>query len=212
MRTQSSIGPLLSVSQDELTVVAYDRRGTRRSGREDWPGGGSVQHADDAAAPVKALGINRVTDMGFSAGGAAVTLVVGAALVAVSSSLLDGLDIMPETWRIAAGMVATVVGLTVLAFPSRADEPRLPGNRTALVPATFPLLLTPELVAFVSIFGATEPATRSIGGLIAALALGIAAARIGYRCPTLWLAGARFFAALLILSGVAMIVEGIRDV
>lgn len=52
-----------------------------------------MQHADDAAALVKALGINRVTVLGFSAGGAAVTLVVGAALVAVSSSLLDGLDI-----------------------------------------------------------------------------------------------------------------------
>jgi pimeloyl-ACP methyl ester carboxylesterase len=52
----------------ELTVVTYDRRGTRRSGREDWPGGGSAQHADDAAALLAALGIDRVTVVGFSAG------------------------------------------------------------------------------------------------------------------------------------------------
>ncbi|MEX0625229.1 MAG: hypothetical protein WD402_01650 [Chloroflexota bacterium] len=32
-----------------FTVVTYDRRGTLRSGRENWPGGGSPQHADDAA-------------------------------------------------------------------------------------------------------------------------------------------------------------------
>lgn len=32
------------------TVVTYDRRGTLRSGRDGWPGGGSAQHADDAAA------------------------------------------------------------------------------------------------------------------------------------------------------------------
>lgn len=53
--------PVAERLADELTVVTYDRRGTRRSGREDWRGGGSVQHADDAAALVKALGINRVT-------------------------------------------------------------------------------------------------------------------------------------------------------
>ena len=31
-------------------VVTYDRRGTGRSGRDDWPGRGAGQHADDAAA------------------------------------------------------------------------------------------------------------------------------------------------------------------
>jgi pimeloyl-ACP methyl ester carboxylesterase len=53
---------------DELTVVTYDRRGTRRSGREDWPGGGSVQHADDAAALLAELGLQDVTVLGSSAG------------------------------------------------------------------------------------------------------------------------------------------------
>src|SRR3712207_5024887 len=28
-------------------VITYDRRGTGRSGREDWPGRGADQHADD---------------------------------------------------------------------------------------------------------------------------------------------------------------------
>ena len=37
------------------TVVTYDRRGTLRSGTDDWPGGGSAQHADDAAGLLHAL-------------------------------------------------------------------------------------------------------------------------------------------------------------
>lgn len=50
-------------------VVTYDRRGTFRSGRDDWPGKGSVQHAEDAAELLKALGLGRATVLGASAGG-----------------------------------------------------------------------------------------------------------------------------------------------
>lgn len=53
----------------DRTVVTYDRRGTLRSGREDWPGGGSGQHADDAAALIEALGLGVVVIFGASAGG-----------------------------------------------------------------------------------------------------------------------------------------------
>lgn len=51
------------------TVVTYDRRGTLRSGREDWPGGGSAQHADDAAALLGSLGLRDVVVFGGSSGG-----------------------------------------------------------------------------------------------------------------------------------------------
>lgn len=51
------------------TVVTYDRRGTLRSGREDWPGAGSAQHADDAAALLDSLGLRDVVVFGGSAGG-----------------------------------------------------------------------------------------------------------------------------------------------
>ena len=49
-------------------VVTYDRRGTRRSGSEGWPTD-SAQHADDAAALVRTLGLSQVTVFGASAGG-----------------------------------------------------------------------------------------------------------------------------------------------
>jgi pimeloyl-ACP methyl ester carboxylesterase len=50
-------------------VVTYDRRGTLRSGREDWPGAGSAQHADDAAALLGALDVDDVLVFGASSGG-----------------------------------------------------------------------------------------------------------------------------------------------
>lgn len=53
----------------EFTVVTYDRRGTLRSGREDWPGKGSAQHADDAAALLETLALSDVLVFGGSSGG-----------------------------------------------------------------------------------------------------------------------------------------------
>lgn len=49
-------------------VITYDRRGTGGSGRASWPGGGADQHADDAAALLRALGRERATVLGFSSG------------------------------------------------------------------------------------------------------------------------------------------------
>jgi len=51
------------------TVVTYDRRGTLRSDRDAWPGGGSAQHADDAEGLLRALGLRDVTVFGGSSGG-----------------------------------------------------------------------------------------------------------------------------------------------
>jgi pimeloyl-ACP methyl ester carboxylesterase len=50
-------------------VITYDRRGTGRSGRNDWPGRGSTQHADDAAALLDSLQSAPATVVGVSSGG-----------------------------------------------------------------------------------------------------------------------------------------------
>jgi len=50
-------------------TVTYDRRGTLRSGRDDWPGRGSAQHADDAAALLRALGLEEAVVFGSSSSG-----------------------------------------------------------------------------------------------------------------------------------------------
>ena len=50
-------------------VVTYDRRGTGNSGRDDWPGRGAEQHADDAAALLEKLDWAGATVVGVSSGG-----------------------------------------------------------------------------------------------------------------------------------------------
>lgn len=50
------------------TVVTYDRRGTGRSDRTDWPSD-SARHADDAAALIISLNLGDVVVLGASAGG-----------------------------------------------------------------------------------------------------------------------------------------------
>lgn len=50
------------------TVITYDRRGTRRSDRANWPSD-SVQHADDAAHLISSLDLSDVVVFGASAGG-----------------------------------------------------------------------------------------------------------------------------------------------
>ena len=50
-------------------VITYDRRGTGASGRDDWPGSGARQHADDAAALLRALHVDRAQVLGLSSGG-----------------------------------------------------------------------------------------------------------------------------------------------
>lgn len=49
-------------------VIWYDRRGTAKSHRDDWPGSGADQHADDAATLLREHHAKRATVLGFSSG------------------------------------------------------------------------------------------------------------------------------------------------
>lgn len=127
---------------------------------------------------------------------AAAALVVLCALVA--TSLLDALSISPPSFRLAAGIVLLATGLKTLVWPAPA-----PGPFAAV-------LVTPELAVAALSFGADEPA----GKVLAAAALGLLpvllAARV--RHPAASVVAARLLAALQIVVGVALGVNGIRDV
>jgi pimeloyl-ACP methyl ester carboxylesterase len=62
-------GQAAALADAGFEVVSYDRRGTGGSGREDWPGRGADQHADDAAALLAALDVGPATVVGVSSGG-----------------------------------------------------------------------------------------------------------------------------------------------
>lgn len=58
-----------AIAADGRQVIWYDRRGTGASTRDEWPGSGADQHADDAAALLRQLAPRPAVVLGFSSGG-----------------------------------------------------------------------------------------------------------------------------------------------
>ncbi len=76
-----------AIAAQGFRAIWYDRRGTGRSTRADWPSGGADQHADDAAALLRGLGAVGATVLGFSSGGA-IALAVAARHPDVASEVI----------------------------------------------------------------------------------------------------------------------------
>ncbi len=146
--------------------------------------------------------------------GSAAVLAAAAAGVYLAEPLLDALDVSPETFRLAAGLVMAVAAGWVLWFPHRGPEPAMAGLGAALVPVAFPLLVSPEVFVLAISAGADEPAPAVLGALAAALVAVNALGAVPRRGPadTLLRGVARLTAALLMVAALALIVSGIRDV
>ena len=135
-----------------------------------------------------------------------VLLVVGAA----GDWILDFLDITDETWRIAAGSLAVMASARHLVFAPATPVPHISQPRHALAPIAFPVLLVPELVVLVVLYGATESFGLLALGILVGLGLAVAwgrrtAGSVDVGAVGLW-------AAVLLVAGFALIVAGIRDV
>lgn len=150
---------MLSAQADDLAtagyqVVTYDRRGTGRSGRDEWPGNGADQHADDAAALLAELDTGPAVVVGVSSGG-----VVALALAARHPDAVDrvvaweppALGVVPGAEAINAEIMAPVdahlaahpgdyVGAqailltAILGFPVSADDPAFAAARANAEP------------------------------------------------------------------------------
>lgn len=148
------------------TVVTYDRRGTLRSGRGDWPGAGSAQHADDAAALLGALRIDRaVVFAGSSAGIVALQLAlrhpdrVRRALLfepgyfrtvpggeefqrSANVAVEEHLAAHPGDWQGAYAAFGRAIGIPLLPSGESWHADREMANAEALVLDDIPLLTT----------------------------------------------------------------------
>jgi small neutral amino acid transporter SnatA (MarC family) len=142
--------------------------------------------------------------------GCAVALAAGAGLAALGSAALDAIDVSPESFRLAAGLVLAVEGARTLVWPRPSAEPEPGGRAGALVPVAFPLLLQPGVVALALAAGGDETAGPAIPALAAALALAAAAGAL--RPGSLLVAGSRLLGALELAAGVALAVDAIMDV
>ena len=131
----------------------------------------------------------------------ALALLLGFGLVALAAvtadELLDALDISPESFRIAAGVVLAAMGLRTILWPDPA-----PGPFAAV-------LVTPELTCLAISFGADEPVLKVLGAAaVAMLFVAAVARRLGLTSPV----PAQFLAALQLVISVALVVSGVRDV
>jgi pimeloyl-ACP methyl ester carboxylesterase len=92
-------------------AIWYDRRGTGGSTRDDWPGGGADQHADDAAALLRETDAIGATVLGFSSGGV-VALALAARHPTVASQVIAwepaALGMLPGGADLHAAIVAPI--------------------------------------------------------------------------------------------------------
>lgn len=146
--------------------------------------------------------------------GSLVALAAGAALAVAGDVLLEALDVSPESFRLAAGLVLGLEGARALLSPRPPREPELPGLGAALVPVAFPLLLQPGVVMLALAAGADDVAGRAVGALCVAFAVVVlaGAVRVEGRGEALLAAGARLVGALEVGLGVALAVDALRDV
>jgi hypothetical protein len=131
----------------------------------------------------------------------AIAVLAGAAVVGAGAGaaepLLEALDVSPESFRIAAGLVLAAAGLVILVRPK-------PSGPFAAI------LVTPELACFAVSSGADEPLAKVFGAAAIALAV-VALVGLASRPEPIGRA-APFLAALQVVVGVALVVSGVRDV
>jgi len=146
--------------------------------------------------------------------GALASLLVITALAWWSSPILEALEITPETFRIAAGLVAVFAGGWALVVPGPATEPPLGGWRDGIWPIAYPRILAPE-VLLLAIAGATQNgvfATTGAAALGVAVLAALGSVRSSDRATRVLVATGRILAALLVVAGIFLMVDGIRDV
>jgi small neutral amino acid transporter SnatA (MarC family) len=148
-------------------------------------------------------------------GAAALGGIAGAALAVAAGFgvglLLDALDISDASLRIAAGVVAAVVGIATLVLKPPSPIPALPGLRAALVPVAVPMVANAGLIGLaVSAFADRGPALVAAALAIAVGTLTVLAAFVlpeGVAGRVLGWAG-RLTAAMLVVAAAQLVIDG----
>jgi len=142
----------------------------------------------------------------------AVAVIAG--LAGASAPVLDAVEVTPETFRIAAGLVAVLAGGWAFVFPLPTSEPPLRGWRAGIWPVAYPLILAPE-VLLLAIAGGTQ--NGAVGTTAAAVSAIAALGLLGLvpdrgTAPRVLAAAGRVLAGLLVVVGIFLMIDGIRDV
>lgn len=152
--------------------------------------------------------------MGVLGAGALVAVGGVLSLAGWSGPILDALEVSPETFRLAAGIVVSVAAIVTLIRPRPAEEPEAPGALAALWPVAYPRLLGAEVVVLALTTGTQEGVAPTVAA--AAVALGLAVClgwlRRSRFTDRVLLNTGRLVTVLLVIVAVFLMVDGIRDV
>jgi len=136
-----------------------------------------------------------------------------AALAWWSGPMLRALQITPETFKIAAGFVAVLAGGYAFVVATPPTEPELAGWRAGVWPVWYPRLFAPEVMALAVTAGTGNGVAASAGAAAVAvgglLALVPVRGQVAHRL-VVWLG--RILSAALVVVGIWLTIDGIRDV
>ncbi len=180
-----------------------------------------------ASAPLAGLGAFAASAGGGGAAAwraallaAAMSFALFALALALGDDVLDALDISPDSFRIAAGILMMPRATRLLRTGDTMALPAAPAAsvwRAALVPGAIPLLIAPSSLAVAVAHldragaGMTLAAAATIA-VIAAAAFAFAPRLVRSPGPS-WLgAGGRATGVLLVIVAVEMIESGVRGV
>jgi small neutral amino acid transporter SnatA (MarC family) len=144
-------------------------------------------------------------------GGAVIVLVAAGVLAGAGDAIVDWLSVRPESWRIAAGIVAGFTGVRRLVSGLPPAEPRTE-RVPALVPMAFPIMFTPTVATLAVAGGVDVGVAITAAAFAVGLALAAAAGVVAGGGDRLWLAASRFFGAVLVVAAVALVISGIADI
>lgn len=146
--------------------------------------------------------------------GAGLTWLALVPLVALADAVLDAAQVASSTFRMAAGLVLVLQGGWAMVTGPPRPEPALPSRRAALVPVAFPVLLTPGL-GVLAVSGALD---RSAPVLLAVVACAlvtvplVACVRVSALSPRVLAGLGRATAAVLVVAGLGLLMNGLFDI
>jgi small neutral amino acid transporter SnatA (MarC family) len=131
-----------------------------------------------------------------------------------AGSLLDALEISPETFRIAAGFVMVIVAAWMIFVPVPTTEPVPDGVLAWVWPVAYPRLVSPESIMLALSVGASDGIGLVWPGLTTASAMlfGLGLVKVGPLTGRLMASVGRIFAVVLVLVGVWLALQGVRQV
>ena len=168
-----------------------------------------------AAFAVPRTGRSPRAAAGVAAAGGAIGALAVCAAAALGGPLLDALDVSEPSFRIAAGVLASLLAVADLWRGAPAPTPDVAGRRAALVPVAVPLVARPVLLVLALGAGAAE--SIAVTAVSLAVAVGLLTVLTAW-WPTRGLRGRAFrcaprvLAAALLGCGVILTIDGVLAV